>query len=112
MEAQDWIGVGVLSATVILTVTLLRLRLVRRLPVLMMAFLINPGMVGLAASLAFWLRDTSHSFYFWAAAMLLMIPSTLIVMMYVPKAMFKQIEAQQDDPPPKGEETDQPPAGQ
>jgi hypothetical protein len=97
MDAKDWIGVGILGAAVVLTVILVRVRFIRRNPLLLMAFVSNPGLVGVFAGCAFLLRDTKLALPCWIGAMLTMIPSTFLVMLQVPKALFADLARDQKE---------------
>jgi hypothetical protein len=94
MAQQDWIGVGILAGSMVMFALLLKVRLIRGNRLLLTTVTINPGLVGVAAACAFWLRDQPPwSTVFWVGAMLMTVPSTVAVMLAVPRAYLKQIQA-------------------
>lgn len=90
MEAKDFLGIGICLTAVALTAILLRVRFIRRSPALIVAFLLNPGLVGVLAACAFWMRDSTASIPCWLGSMVLMVPSTILVMLKVPKAIYQE----------------------
>jgi uncharacterized membrane protein YkvI len=93
-----------LAAAIVLTTILVRVRFIRHNPILLMAFIGNPGLVGACAAGAFLLRGTKLELPCWIGAMVLMIPSTFLVMLRVPKAIFAELA--QNDPPDKPPQRD------
>jgi len=108
MESKDWIGVGIFVTAVAFSALLFRLKFVRRDPLLLGAILINPGLVGVLAACAFWLRNTSYTIPCWIGSMLLMVPSTIAVMLAVPKAYSRQIAAEAKSKPETEDQAEQP----
>jgi hypothetical protein len=95
MVQQDWIGVGILASSLALLAVLLKFRFIRRNPPLLVAFIVNPGIVGVLASCAFWFRDAgTWATVLWVGAMVLTVPCTIAVMLVVPKAYFHQFQAE------------------
>jgi len=99
MDPKDIIGICILVAAVVLTVILLQFRFIRRRPLLLLAFLVNPGVVGILGGCAFLLRDTTAANPCWISSMVLMIPSTFVVMFVVPKAVFAELATKDGAPP-------------
>jgi len=91
MDAKEIIGLVIFIVSVLMTVILQRVKLVRRNPTIAITFIINPGVVGCMAALAFFMHDSNYSFYFWLGSMLLMVPTVLLIGLAIPKAVFKDV---------------------
>ncbi len=92
MANQDWIGAGILGASLVLLAFLLRLRFIKSNPLLMLAVIANPGIVGCLAGGFFWTLDRHPaSTYLGFAALFTTLFSTIAIMIFMPKAYLAQM---------------------
>jgi predicted membrane channel-forming protein YqfA (hemolysin III family) len=98
MAQQDWIGAGILIVSLALFAVLMKVRFIRRNPLLVMVFSVNPGLVGVLAACAFWFRNQGLlAIVFWVGTMLVTVGSTLTIMLVVPRAYFEKMKADIED---------------
>ena len=92
---KTWYGIGILATTVVILGILMKFRIIRHNPVMVVLFAINPGLVGLLASLAFFLADDpSVSRPLFYGALILTVSSTFVIAFALPRIFMVHMKEQ------------------